>query len=127
MLGWIAKGAYELQACQAAGVGRRTLQEWKARGELGEEPYASFFESLLEARAKARVRAETAVAREDPKAWLMHGPGRERPGEPGWGRAVLPGGLQVAEGVEGVLERALRELGEGGAGAAAEAGGEVER
>ena len=36
------------------------------------------------ARAQARAQREAAVAQQNPLAWLRMGPGRERPGEPGW-------------------------------------------
>ena len=39
---------------------------------------------VREARAQARVAAETEVRRDNPLAWLRYGPGRDRAGEPGW-------------------------------------------
>jgi hypothetical protein len=86
----IERGAFDYVAAEANGVGRDTFREWLARGE-GRDPkrpssarFAAFAAAVREARSKARLRREVAVAADDPLAWLMKGPGRERPGEPGW-------------------------------------------
>jgi hypothetical protein len=86
----IERGAFDYIAAEANGVGRDTFREWLARGE-GRDPrrpssarFAAFAAAVREARSKARLRREVAVAADSPLAWLMKGPGRERPGEPGW-------------------------------------------
>jgi hypothetical protein len=47
-------------------------------------PYHEFAHAVRQARAQARVAAETEVRRLQPFHWLRYGPGRERLGEPGW-------------------------------------------
>ena len=44
--------------------------------------------------AQAKVAAQQALYRNDPLRWLLSGPGRERPGRPGW---VEPAGRDHAE------------------------------
>ena len=46
--------------------------------------YSDFHEEVRQARAQSRVAAEAEVRRDNPLAWLRFGPGRQRPGEPGW-------------------------------------------
>ena len=86
----IERGVFESVAAEANGIGRATFFEWLARGE-GRDPnrprsrrYAAFADQVRTSRAKARARREVAVAADKPLEWLMKGPGRERPGEPGW-------------------------------------------
>jgi hypothetical protein len=94
---FVMAGAYDYVAAQSVGITRRTFYNWMARGEDAEERedngvilsledrlYLDFYCAIRQARAKARLLAETRVREEDPYKWLMKGPGRERPGEPGW-------------------------------------------
>ena len=55
-----------------------------AKGGAGEKPFRQFRRDVLKAAAQARVRAEVQVRKVSPLAWLRYGPGRDRPGEPGW-------------------------------------------
>jgi hypothetical protein len=53
---WVARGA---------GIGRRTLQEWLARGRAGEEPFAAWAKAIDEAtRAARRRQIEATYERE---------------------------------------------------------------
>ncbi len=81
---YIRSGAFDWVAAQAAGIGRTTFYRWMQAGETGEDPYGSFYTAVREARAVARVAAEMEVRNNNPLAWLRYGPGRARPGEPGW-------------------------------------------
>jgi hypothetical protein len=90
ILSYIREGAFDWVASEANGVSRTTFYEWVSRGE-GTDPdrpqtpfYAEFARQVREARAEARHSAEVEVKRGEPLAWLMKGPGRDRPGEPGW-------------------------------------------
>lgn len=51
---------------------------------------ARFAALVREARAQARARAEAEVFQKSPLQWLLHGPGRDRPGRPGWAATVKP-------------------------------------
>jgi hypothetical protein len=88
IIAYIARGAFWNVAAQAVGINSSTLANWLEKGERAEEgdPYRDFFEAIMTARAVARAGAETVVYEADPKTWLLYGPGRERPGEPGWSR-----------------------------------------
>lgn len=107
----IRLGAFDHVAAQAAGIAPATFREWIARGE-GRDPdrpstpaYAAFAAEVRQARATARSEAEARVFRTRPFEWLRYGPGRDRPGEPGW---TEPSKL-VAAGVErGPAEPATR-------------------
>jgi hypothetical protein len=80
----IRDGAYDYIAAQAGGIDPDTFYRWLSAGEHGREPYRTFREMVRQARAEARAAAEIAVRQVNPLAWLRYGPGRERPGEPGW-------------------------------------------
>lgn len=54
----VRKGATWQLAAAAAGVGRSTLMDWKAKGKRGEQPYADFLDSLKRAEAE---RADEAL------------------------------------------------------------------
>ncbi len=84
ILGFIKAGAYDWVAAEAAGIGSTTFYRWLNEESSPEEPYRAFRENVSRARAEARVVAEAAVKREEPFRWLRFGPGRDRPGRPGW-------------------------------------------
>src|SRR5262249_32427414 len=88
----IRAGGYAHVAAETGGVPASVLEGWLRRGEAAgaREPYASFAASVRQAQAQARLRAENEVFSEKVQAWLEHGPGRERPGLPGWSTAVKP-------------------------------------
>jgi hypothetical protein len=86
----IRNGCWDWVAAEANGVDRRTFYDWLQRGD-GEHPersqadvYVQFVHAVREARAYARRTAEIDIHQTDKLAWLMKGPGRDRPGEPGW-------------------------------------------
>src|SRR5262245_23708103 len=88
--GWIRVGGYPAVAAEAAGVPRAVFARWVARGlkKRAREPYRSFAESVRQAVAQARLKAETEAYKKDALNWLKHGPGRDRPGQPGWALPV---------------------------------------
>lgn len=51
----VGAGNYRETAAAAAGIHRTTLRNWEARGETGEEPYASFMTSLQAAEAESEM------------------------------------------------------------------------
>lgn len=86
----IRAGAYAWVAAELVGVGRREFDDWRARGEAGERPYAELMAVVQQAEAEARTAAERRVLEDDPLSWLRLGPGRERPSEPGWAAPQRP-------------------------------------
>lgn len=68
--------------CEICGKTRRVPHGIPERPD---EMFWLFWRDVLEARAKARVVAETRVASENPLAWLRMGPGRHKgDADPGW-------------------------------------------
>lgn len=51
--------------------------------------YATFYSRVMAANGSARRRMEKLVTQTEPFKWLRYGPGRERPGRPGWGDHVI--------------------------------------
>jgi hypothetical protein len=88
MLAEVGDGAFDWLVAEAAGVSSRTFYRWMERGERGEEPFAGMAEQINKARAQTRIGAEQWVRRRDPLSWLRLGPGRSRPGRPGWAQPV---------------------------------------
>ncbi len=88
IVAYVRAGAYEWVAAAAAGIHKATLYRWLQWGEERREPFRAFRDQMLRARAEARVAAEVAIHRDDKKFWLTHGPGKDRPGEPGWTETV---------------------------------------
>ncbi|MCI0456137.1 MAG: hypothetical protein L0Z62_04050 [Gemmataceae bacterium] len=87
---FIRAGGYPEVAAEAVGVPRRVFERWMARGlrQGAREPYRSFAESVRQAEAEARIRAEIAAYKKDALNWLKGGPGREGTGRPGWSMPV---------------------------------------
>ncbi len=88
----IRAGGYPHVTAEAFGVPQDVFDDWLQRGNAAgaREPYSSFAGDVREAFAQARLRAEISIFKEDPKAWLEHGPGRETDRYPGWSVAVKP-------------------------------------
>jgi transposase-like protein len=80
----IRDGSYDYQAARANGIDDSTFRRWMRAGERGNPIYRPFCAEVRQARAEARTAAEIQVRMNNPLAWLRYGPGRERPGEPGW-------------------------------------------
>jgi hypothetical protein len=80
------------------GINPDTFYYWLQRGEAGESPYSEFSDEVGRARAEARRGAEQQVRRKDPQFWLRCGPGKERPGEPGWTNPTDSRHAEAAQG-----------------------------
>ncbi|MBT7833488.1 MAG: hypothetical protein HN667_07620 [Chloroflexi bacterium] len=80
----IEAGAFDYVAAEAAGISPSTYYDWMARGRNGEPEFLEFSERVRQARAQARLNAESRVFKSDPKSWLRYGPGKDRPSMPGW-------------------------------------------
>lgn len=84
IVAYVRGGTWDYVAAQAAGISKATFYRWYNDGRNPRSRYAPFREEIDTARAQARVVAETTVFRAKPESWLKFGPGRERPGAPGW-------------------------------------------
>lgn len=95
-------GTFDYAAAQAVGISKRTFYRWLEQGRQEEDALATreesgeeipdsdlslfwhFWHKVSQSTAIARIDAEKRVFTEDPFKWLRYGPGRERPGQPGW-------------------------------------------
>jgi len=84
----VRAGGYVHVAAEAAGVPRRVLRRWLARGRK-DARYRQFRLSVMQARAHARLTAEWELRNKDAKTWLQNGPGKEVIDAPGWGKEVI--------------------------------------
>lgn len=93
---FVSLGAFPYVAAKAAcGIPSSTWFRWMASAEKDAgSPYRELWERVTRAHAQARVLAEAEVRKDNPLAWLRMGPGRDRPGEPGWTdtHEITPGG-----------------------------------
>lgn len=85
ILMFIERGAYDYIAAEAFGVTQKTFISWMNKGEKAKDGiYRKFFLDVMQAKARARVLAEMQVRAEDPKFFLLNGPGKTLPNRPGW-------------------------------------------
>ena len=85
ILNTIRTGVYPHVAAEQEGVPRMYFQIWIERGK--EEPksrYRDFYMRYISACAEARASAEERTHRENPLAWLLHGPARDKGDGLGW-------------------------------------------
>lgn len=95
ILMFIEQGVYDYVAAEAMGVTGRTWNEWLKIGEKNHFEgrvtiYSRFFLDVRTAQARGRLLAELEVRRDDPKFFLRCGPGKTRPGRPGWTENIVP-------------------------------------
>ena len=92
ILVWIRSGVYPHVAAEAEGIARDVFERWLALGTRRKPPpgprYRRFAENVLQAAAVGRLRVEIRALEKDPKFWLLSGPGKERPDNPGWTTAL---------------------------------------
>lgn len=82
---YIRAGVFDWVAAAAVGISKQTFWTWSRSDK---EEHAFFRAKVEEARAQARAKCEIVVHEKDPLAWLMRGPGRDRPDAPGWASQV---------------------------------------
>jgi len=88
---FIRQGAYPHVAAQAIGLPAALYERWMNTGLVKTRSLFGMFRlAVLEAQAQARLKAEQALFEKDPVAWLRSGPGKERPGDPGWSSTPKP-------------------------------------
>ena len=83
---FIRAGGYPHVAAEAAGIPIRVFEKWLRMGaSKGARPfYRQFWLAVRQARAQARLFAETKALNDKPTDWLKSGPGREADGAEGW-------------------------------------------
>lgn len=114
MLTMLEEGAFVSSACAAAGISRSTWASWRERGNAGEEPFATFVESVAAAEARAEQAVslriwDMAIYRGDLKAatwWLRHRFPSHWNGRPHADELAEPAGLtlepETVEALRGV-------------------------
>lgn len=118
-----SRGCYAHVVARAAGISPSTFHAWMKAGEdeerrieQGEAPdpaaaaLLEFSEAVNRARAVARGYAESRVWETNPEAWLMKGPGRDKPHAEGWASAVKHEHTGADGGPMEVITRASRDL-----------------
>lgn len=121
ILAYIRAGGFALVAAEAAGVSRQDYLDWMRRGNQprSAKKYRAFAQTIAQAQAQARLKAEVEVFQNKPLDWLKCGPGRDVPGVPGWAVAVKPAPPEQDESsrltldnplVAGLLEQITTEL-----------------
>lgn len=109
---YIAAGAYEWVAALASGISERTFFRWMQMGEKDDlkgrnSPYRRFWQEIRVAYAEARVRNEIKISQADPAKWLTIGPGKSKPGRPGWTEIVE---VQTPEGGEFKITHKMEDI-----------------
>lgn len=92
ILASIRAGGYAHVAAAAWGVPEQLWQKWQrwGTGKEARQPYRELLHKVEQAQGQARLKAEMAAMEADPRGWLKHGPGKERPGNPGWAALAKP-------------------------------------
>jgi hypothetical protein len=112
IVSYIRSGGYPWVAAEGAGIPRRVFARWL---RCGAEPrsgarYRRLYEQVMQARAQARLAAELEARKKDPRYWLTHGPGRERPGAAGWSNPPKAPALGKRQGEETLLSEKFLQL-----------------
>ena len=68
---------YAVVACALCNITEKTYYRWIERGRDGEEPYASFCQSIKEAEAQAELQLSRDM-KDDPRHWQMYMTIKER-------------------------------------------------
>ncbi len=94
----IRAGAFEHVASESLGVPVEVYQQWLARGlqPRAGKIYRELYRSVRQARAHARCMAEMAMRSDNPRTWLLHGPGKETEAVPGWSSSPRAASLAAA-------------------------------
>jgi hypothetical protein len=79
-------GAFPHVAAEAAGVPAEVFRDWMERGSRpgARAPFRSLAERVRHAHSYARCMAEIDLRENDPRTWLLNGPGKDSDSLPGW-------------------------------------------
>jgi hypothetical protein len=73
----IRQGAFPHVAALAEGIGGEKFKDYLAK-------YPAFRHDCERAHGEVRAQVERHLVENEPKAWALKGPGRDKPGQPGW-------------------------------------------
>ena len=105
-------GAFPHVAAEAEGVPTEVFQEWLERGSRpgAREPYRSLAEGIRNAHGKARCHAEIELHKDQPKVWLLNGPGKISDTLPGWSTPVKGQPKAEKKTVNPLMEKQVQAL-----------------
>lgn len=88
----IRAGAFDHVACESLGVPFARFQKWLALGQRKKPARLPrlLWEAVRQARAGARLVPEIALRRDEPRTWLLQGPGKDTGDAAGWSTPVKP-------------------------------------
>jgi hypothetical protein len=120
LIAFIRAGAFLNTAAEAAGISAAVFEKWMRIGcplgrRRGWKPHkldTPLWRLVREAEGQARVGAEVEARNEAVVRWLTQGPGKDRPGVPGWSLAVRPRPEAKEKAEEGIPPEVLRLCGE---------------
>jgi hypothetical protein len=112
ILSYIRSGGYPWVAAESAGIPRKVFARWIRRGAKPgcRSQYRRLYENVIQAQAQARLGAEVETRKHDPRYWLTHGPGRERPSLPGWANPPPGRSSKIKEPIAGVLGKEFLQI-----------------
>jgi hypothetical protein len=107
----VMSGAYPLVAAQACGISEDVFQQWLDRGtgKNARAPYREFAARIDAAVAHARCMAEMAMRKENPRGWLLNGPGKDSPSQ-GWTGPARAALAAPPEGINLLMDPQFQEL-----------------
>ena len=106
ILGLVRSGTFPHVAVETAGLLWADYRRWQTQEQRqgrGKQIRA-FRTALRQAEAQSRAKAELEVREKSPLLWLKHGPGRDRPGYPGWANPAKPSVGPKKGSASGALE-----------------------
>jgi hypothetical protein len=108
----VQSGAFPHVAAEAAGVPAEVFHDWMERGSRpgARDPYRALAERVRHAHGHARCMAEVDLRQNDPKAWLLNGPGKNSDRLPGWSAPVKGQPNRDSRAVNLLLEPQLQAL-----------------
>jgi transposase-like protein len=106
----IRQGNYIETAAALVGIDKRTIFNWRSRGEKGEEPFNSFFSRVESAMAEAEANAVQNIIEAGRESWQANAWYLERRNAAQWGRKdrlMAEVNSQHTERTEAVIEHQI--------------------